>query len=74
MLHYTVLHYNTLHILTSSSLLLNMAFGYQSLSSFQTISMELISGEIPGHFRMDIPLHSRNVLVLFEHGVAQDLA
>ena len=37
---------------------------------FQTISIEIISGDTPGHFRTDIPLHSRNVLVLYElwHG------
>ena len=30
--------------------------------------MEFISVEIPGHFRTNIPLHSRNVLVLLEYG------
>ena len=41
---------------------------------FQKLSMEFISGEFPGHFRMDITLHSRNVLVLLEYGMAQDHA
>ena len=61
-------YYTTIHIPDSASLLLNIVFGYQSLFFiiFQTLSMEFISGEFLGHFRMSIPLHSRNVLVLLE--------
>ena len=36
--------------------------------------MEFISVEFPDHFRTDISLHSRNVLVLLEYGMAQDQA
>ena len=36
--------------------------------------MEIISFEFPGHFRTDIPLHSRKDLVLLEYGMAQDQA
>ena len=58
-----MLHFITLHILASTSLLLNTAVGYQYLSS---LSSKLISGEYPGHFRTIISLHSRHVLVLLE--------
>ena len=65
-----MLHYSTLHILASTSLLLIKTFGYNVPFSyfiiFQTFSMEFTSGEYPGHSRTGITLHSRNVLVLFE--------
>ena len=34
--------------------------------------MVLISGESPGHSRMGISLHSRNVLVLLSYGISGD--
>ena len=58
-----MLHFTKLHILASTSLLLNTAVGYQYLSS---LSFKLISGEYPGHFRTITSLHSRHVLVLLE--------
>ena len=70
----SVLHYTTLHILTSRSLLLIMTFGYNVTISFfiilQTFAMDFTSGEFPGHSRTGILLHSRNVLILLElwHG------
>ena len=41
---------------------------------FQKFSMEFISVEFPGHLRTDIPLHSKNILVLLEYGMEQDQA
>ena len=64
----SMLHYIMLHILASTSLLLNTVFGYQSLFFiiFQTLSMEFISGQFLGNCRMSISLHSRDFLVLLE--------
>ena len=63
-----MLHYNMLQILASTSLHLKAKFGYKSLSSLYS---EFVSGEFPCHFRMGIPLHSRNFLALLvlQHGV-----
>ena len=65
-----MLHYTTLHILASTSLLLITTFGYNVLISYfiiiQTFSIEFTSGEYPGHSRTGITLHSRYVLVLLE--------
>ena len=58
-----MLHFTTLHILASTSLLLNTAVGYQYFSS---LSSKLISGKYPDHFRTIISLHSRHSLVLLE--------
>ena len=56
-----------LHILTSTSLLLYMAFGYQSLSLYLKRSLlGFMSGEFLGHSSTNIPLHSRNDLVFLE--------
>ena len=80
-----MLHYATLHILASTSLLLIAPFVFTSLLLittfgynvpisyfiiFQTFSMDFTSDEFPGHSRMGILNHSRNVLVLLElwHG------
>ena len=58
-----MLHFTTVHIHASTSLLLNTAVGYQYLNS---LSSKLISGEYPGHIRTIVSLHSRHVLVLLE--------
>ena len=60
-----MLHYTTLHILASTSLLLITTFGY-NVPIFQMFAMEFTPGEFLGHSRTGITLHSRNVLVLLE--------
>ena len=61
-----------IYIKTFTFLLLNTTIGWLPLSFFiiyQTFSVEYISVGFPGHFRMGIPLHSSNVLVLLEYGM-----
>ena len=63
-----MLHYATIHIIASTSLLFYTAFGYQSPSSYvPNILYDIfMSGEFPGHSGIGIPLYSRNVLVLLQ--------
>ena len=65
-----MLHFTMLHILASTSLLLNTAVGLIIINIFlhylPTVLYGIISGEYPGHFRTVILLYSRHVLVLLE--------
>ena len=64
-----MLHYITLQLLASTSLLLTQQLVTLPTSFFiiiQTFSMEIIFGEFPGHFRLGTLLYSRNVLSILE--------